>query len=131
MKTVSVLALCAVLAACSGPTTPDVGATFDVGLHRSVRVSGSPVTVSFDSVLEDSRCPIGALCVQRGRAWVRLGVRAGAGAFQPIELTDSSTVGLSAGWFVEFVDLLPRPGIGVTIDPNNRTVRLKVRPALD
>ncbi|MGE5926151.1 MAG: hypothetical protein ACM357_02270 [Gemmatimonadota bacterium] len=85
------------------------GAEFEVPLGVTVRVAGGPA-VTFAEVLEDSRCPIDAVCVQAGRATVRLTVDHG-GMREEFRLSTregavADTVGRHA---VRLVAVLPAP----------------------
>lgn len=136
MKRAIIPALCAAIAACNTATTaPRAGAEFDVGVHSPTAVAGTPLVVEFDSVLEDTRCPINAQCVQEGRAAVRVLVTYASGpdilhVLRLVNRPDSST-GLVGGWFVDFIDLLPHPAVGQEMPPDQRRVRLRIRQALD
>jgi hypothetical protein len=73
------LAVLAALAACAAPPAPapaePVGAPaasldtpFTLAIGDSATLSDAPVTISFDAVSEDSRCPTKVTCVWIGRA---------------------------------------------------------------
>jgi hypothetical protein len=47
------------------------GAAFDLPRGESVAVGGGKVTVRFDAVLNDSRCPVNVQCVWAGNAQLR------------------------------------------------------------
>jgi hypothetical protein len=136
MKRALIPALCAAIAACnSSATAPRVGAEFDLGVRTPAAVEGTPLVVEFDSVLEDTRCPVNAQCVQEGRAAVRILVTYASGPdilhdLRLVDRPDSSTA-LVGGWFVDFVDLLPHPVVGQEMTPESRRVRLRIRQALD
>jgi hypothetical protein len=54
--------------------THTIGEPFDVAYGESAVLDGGALTLSFDQVLEDSRCPADAMCVQAGQAVVLLTV---------------------------------------------------------
>jgi hypothetical protein len=60
--------------ACSTATTetvkPPVTVTLRVG--DGAAIQGTPWTVTFDSVITDSRCPLGVMCIQAGEALLAL-----------------------------------------------------------
>ena len=51
--------------------------TVTLGLGKSVSVSGADASLSFDELVEDSRCPTGVTCIWAGDAVVRIGITAG------------------------------------------------------
>lgn len=72
MKRLTLVAVAA-LAACtnSTPTAP-VGREFNIAVGETTAISGTDLTVTFVRVAEDSRCPMGAQCIQAGNAKVEL-----------------------------------------------------------
>ncbi|MEY3983836.1 MAG: hypothetical protein RL160_1395 [Bacteroidota bacterium] len=66
-----------------------VGTPFSVRLGGKAQVqdaqSGTPLSISFEAVEEDSRCPEGANCFWAGRAVVRLTVNG-----SPLKLTEGN-----------------------------------------
>jgi hypothetical protein len=75
------LALAGMAGSCmdTGPTGPRAGDQVKVALGRSVRVpvAGPRTILTFDRVVSDSRCPMGALCFIAGEAVVELTVSDG------------------------------------------------------
>ena len=69
----TVMTLAAAAACSSSPTAP-VNSTFTLAPGQS-QVVGS-ITVKFVGVTEDTRCPINAMCIQVGDAYVALEVSA-------------------------------------------------------
>lgn len=136
MKRALIPILCAAIAACnSSATAPRAGAEFDLGLNSPTAVAGSSLVIEFDSVLEDTRCPINAQCIQEGRAAVRILITYANGPdilhdLRLVDRPDSSTA-LVGGWFVDFVDLFPHPAVGQEMPPDQRRVRMRIRQALD
>jgi hypothetical protein len=61
-------------AGCSGPTEVDLGEDFTLAIGGSATIEGTRVTVTFEDVLDDSRCPVNADCLWPGEARVRLAV---------------------------------------------------------
>lgn len=57
------------LAGCIGTDelTADLGQEFTLSIGQSARIEGESLQVSFEEVLEDSRCPTGATCIWEGR----------------------------------------------------------------
>jgi hypothetical protein len=51
---------------------PSVGKPFDLKVGQSVVVAGQELTVGFEELLGEGRCPIGVLCIWEGDAAVRI-----------------------------------------------------------
>ena len=96
-------ALAAFMLAAVGATLPaaaqtlvQLGVPFGMRIGDTVEIEGHVMTVTLTALVEDSRCPIDALCIQAGRVVIGLAV----------------TVGL---------DLPGRPAEDVTIDTMGET----------
>jgi hypothetical protein len=61
------------------PIDVPAGQSFDLAIGESARITAPSAILTFLSVQEDSRCPVGSLilCVWEGNARVRLQVRSG------------------------------------------------------
>ena len=55
-------------------TVASLGQEFDLRVGGSARISGEPLTITFESVVTDSRCPTNTTCVFEGDAIVRLNI---------------------------------------------------------
>ena len=59
-----------------GNVTPGVqvqtGREFDIAVGQTVEVQGTPMTIRFSGVAEDSRCPVDVQCVWAGDAVIEL-----------------------------------------------------------
>ncbi len=132
MKRAATLATIATLWACSrSPVGPAIGSEFDLSLHQWVTISGTSLTVRFDSVVEDSRCPIGAYCEWEGMARVLVSITSGAQVEQFCLTTMPITATYrSQGWFIDFIGLEPYPSL-LTQSKGPPILTLKVRQALD
>lgn len=79
-------AVTGVLAAAAGcgasaeppPVSPRLGTEFTLAPGETARLDDDRLTVSFDEVSADGRCPAGAACVWEGDATVVTGVTVGA-----------------------------------------------------
>jgi hypothetical protein len=58
------------------------GSSFRLALGSTVRIRGTDLHVTFDRVVEDSRCPVNVLCVWAGEVTLELGIRTGDGPEQ-------------------------------------------------
>jgi len=94
VKRSAAAALVVLALGCGGATEPevDVSASFVsapkevvVGYGQEIRIGSSVLRVVFTGV-EDSRCPMGVLCIWQGNAAVDLAVAAGSGPSYPLRL---------------------------------------------
>jgi hypothetical protein len=53
---------------------PKLGEEFELAVHQTVQISAENISVTFQEVLEDSRCPIDVTCIWAGLAEVSLQV---------------------------------------------------------
>ncbi|TDD82292.1 hypothetical protein [Actinomadura rubrisoli] len=107
----------AALAACgtgasADPADPAVkpGTAFTLAPGRTARLEGGALTVRFDDVKNDSRCPANVHCVWAGDATVTVTITAGKAAPAPRELHVTGTSAKSAavpGYVVSLVGLAP------------------------
>jgi len=86
------------------PETPDplgpasLGHPFRLPLHADIRVDR--LVLSFDEVLEDSRCPADVTCIRAGRAVILLKVDFDSAGFTPVELQLGEIGKDEATWIV-------------------------------
>jgi len=84
------------------------------------------LTVRFNTVIDDSRCPADATCIQAGMARISLNVSAN-GQEQTLEMTTpegNASQASFAGYTIEFQDLQPFPLSSVRINPSEYTATL-------
>jgi hypothetical protein len=57
-------------AVCTAPTTsaPELGTTFNVRFGEQATISSEGLTLKFNQLLGDSRCPVDVVCVWEGQA---------------------------------------------------------------
>jgi hypothetical protein len=129
------LFLLAALVSCSsglvGPPTDQAGASQVVlSPGGSSAISGTDLAVTFDAVVEDSRCPAGVNCIWAGDAIVRIriGTRAAASSAYLLH------TGLPAGGEIEhgnvrvrLVDVTPYPQADRPSRPEDYRVTLSVQ----
>ena len=53
---------------------PKLGEEFELAVHQTAQISAEKISVTFQEVLEDSRCPIDVTCIWAGVAEVSLRV---------------------------------------------------------
>ena len=123
MRTLLVV-LAAAVVGCGGPTEVQLEEDFTLALGKSASVEGTGITVTFAGVLEDSRCPINAVCVAAGNAKVVLGLR------NPRRSAEVNTTDQPWGVFVgqieiRLIELNPAPEIGKEPDKGSYRVILR------
>jgi hypothetical protein len=127
--TAGVFALAALVAGCGGGDDDDFklpsGTEFGLGVEVQLRIgqtgviSAESFSMQFQSVPEDSRCPINALCVQAGQATVQLVAQRSGFAAQSVALTiPGALASVSyAGYTVRLTKLEPYPVAGQPTNP--------------
>ena len=53
---------------------PKLGEEFELAVHQTAQISAEKISVTFQKVLEDSRCPVDVTCIWAGLAEVSLQV---------------------------------------------------------
>lgn len=130
-----------VLAACMSASQPTTGTTpasgniqvgtgqnFDLRAGESARVTGTPITVIFRSVSDDSRCPSDVQCVWAGDGAIKLGLQSTTQASQESTLhttLDPKFVDYSS-YRIKVVALAPYPRSGSAITADKYVVTLQV-----
>ncbi|MGE3274003.1 MAG: hypothetical protein AB7O67_02750 [Vicinamibacterales bacterium] len=101
------------VAACSSPTAPsvDLPATVTLAPGGTAIFQGTGLTVRFDRVVSDSRCPADAICIAAGDASVRVTLVTATGeTTAEAWLADRSRSGVTRdGFLVTFEALEPYP----------------------
>ena len=99
--------------------TITLGEAFTVGVGESVAFGGGTgVTLTFETVREDSRCPVGVTCVWAGDAVVVISVDDGSDSVKTVELHTNDRFDTDAaldGHTLRLVELAPVPRDGSTI----------------
>jgi hypothetical protein len=124
-RTIAFPCLGAAFLACSGsePTAP-LNRAFTLNTGASLEVSGTPISVKFVGVVEDSRCPVDVQCIWAGNGRVELEVRVNGGAPASILLNtfDGASEAVVDNYRIRLVELLPAPVS--TEPPANRNYRV-------
>ncbi len=147
MSRLSVLPIVAILAAVPGcdlsltsalpcgagdglrpPLVVSSGASFKLGLGETAVVRETCLTVRFDAVPEDSRCPLDVECPSAGNARVALTLLPAGGEPSGLELNTllEPRAGTAAGHAVALLDLTPMPEAGRPIPPDEVRAKLRV-----
>jgi hypothetical protein len=122
--------------------TPDAGAAL-VALGTPFQLSADQpravlteagLTVQFERVLEDSRCPEGARCMWAGRALAQLTVSDGAGqqsfevVLNGVNRLDDPAAAAFGPYLISLVDLTPYPEVGAQLAAPTVTLLVEHRP---
>ena len=118
----------------TGTTVPPVatqvpmGQDFKLAAGQSGRVNGTPITVTFDSVEQDSRCPSDVKCVWAGDASLKLTLQSTAGSSLQVSLHTNLDPKAAdyAGYRIRVTRLAPTPRSGSTVPAANYAVTLQV-----
>jgi hypothetical protein len=110
--------LAAALVGCGGPTDVQLEQDFTLAIGKSAAIEGTGITVTFLDLLEDSRCPINAVCVTAGNAKIQLQFR------NPRRLAEVNTPDQPRGEFIgpieiRLMELNPVPEVGRQIDKSD------------
>ncbi|WP_067457386.1 hypothetical protein [Actinomadura macra] len=111
-----------------GPTvTP--GTAFTLAPGQTARLDGGGLTVRFDGVKDDSRCPVNVTCVWAGDATVMVSVTSGEGrpAARELHVTApaAKTTAVS-GYVVGLVGLAPERRSQSPVSPGDYRVQLRI-----
>ncbi|MFA5974129.1 MAG: hypothetical protein WC780_17405 [Lentimicrobiaceae bacterium] len=83
--------------------------------------------ICFDSVLTDSRCPIGAECIWEGEAAVRLRIEKPDSNPYFVDLYEHTTDTLVDGYEISFFTLFPYPVIDRQVNPGDYKARIVIK----
>jgi hypothetical protein len=125
-----------VLAGClDDATTPSVavGSEFQLRPSESVSVETTDLSVRFELVTGDSRCPADAICVWQGDATAVFSVKVGAASSTSLTLhtTGEGRRGSADGFTLTLVRLDPYPYSSRPISLSDYRAQLRVDPAFD
>ncbi len=116
----------AATAACSSSPTAPVNSTFTLAPGQSSTVGS--LTVKFISVTLDTRCPLNAMCIQVGDAYIALeaSVPGTRRAFELQLLNPLNRATELRGYTIEAKELSPYPYTVVPTQPDDYRVQLNV-----
>ena len=105
-----------------------VGQEFDLRIGGTEEISGEPLTVTFERVIEDSRCPTSTTCIREGDAAVRIALRGTGKETGTLTLRTLSNQGEGRfqRYLVRLVRLLPVPREPGPIPPDEYRATLAV-----
>lgn len=123
------LGICLLAATACLKNSPTAPSPIDeqIVLAPGEQASVDGVTLRFEGVLGDSRCPADALCVLGGDAIVKVRVTSGSGAPADVELHTGDMKPVTRGDVtIALVQLAPYPFSAHPIDPKDYRVTLRV-----
>ncbi|XCN74040.1 MAG: hypothetical protein Q3M24_04585 [Candidatus Electrothrix aestuarii] len=128
MKKLFILCVCLVmLVACAQNKQPeDYPQTVELQSHASKKVSND-LSIRFNSVLEDSRCPTGAQCAWEGNAEILLELS--GGDLETVHLNTGAQFPRTEvynGYVITLEDLKPHPTEGVAVQESDYTAVLSI-----
>ena len=129
MRSVLLLTLVAVVACASAPAAPTgpVNAELLLAPGEVKDVSGAGVSIRFQGVFGDSRCPADAVCIQGGDALVRIDVLAAGSGSTTYDLhTGNMQPVRHADLTIALEMLMPYPFSSRTIAPGEYRATLRV-----
>lgn len=113
MKTVLLVLAALLLTTMSVSASKHESVTLKVGQQK--KAGHGEITIKFLSVLEDSRCPVGANCIWAGNAKVEVLISDHRGSKKAVMNTGTGPHGDQyAGWAINLVSLTPQPRQGKT-----------------
>ena len=121
--------LCLLLAACdenfTGPSTP-LNTEFTLAPGQAASIERESLSVRFDSVSGDSRCPADAFCIQGGSADVRITAIGDRSTRQYVIRTGDMKPVQHDDLTITLTQLSPYPFSSRTINPDEYRATLKV-----
>lgn len=120
------IAVLAALVAACGPRAsvrPALGESFQLGFGETARIGDTDLRLTFEEVLDDSRCPTGVVCVWAGNASVLLTSKEFEAALNTaVEPFRVSQLGYS----VQLIAVEPYPSADDQLEPLDYVVTLVV-----
>ena len=101
---------------------------FKLQVNKQKVITKDKLKITFVSVLEDSRCPIGVDCIWAGNAKLQLKISQAKGASKTFELNTNlqPQVFTFEGYEIKLVDLTPTPKANIRINRNGYTATISV-----
>ncbi len=113
---------------CDDIISADVDEEFFIGPGQQAEIQESDMTITFNRVIEDSRCPIGVECVWAGNGKVEITVHFSGGKSRAQEInTNLEPKEIKAGKYrIHLLDLQPYPVNNQELQPENYRIKLIV-----
>ena len=132
LKVIVVLTLSAAFIAGCANASPGLGGKFTLKVGQSATIAAEDLTLRFDAVVSDSRCPSDVVCIRAGEAEVRLIVTRNGLETPLILVEEGLTSGLNVvdynDYAIEF-ELTPYPVSTRVLEESDYRLELKVTKA--
>jgi hypothetical protein len=127
-KCIIVIALIGLILAPAISARAVVNKEFSLGIGQAISIDGKKLVIKFKAVLEDSRCPVNAVCVMAGNGKVELEVIDNNKLNKTVILNTEDKPGLLIikGRTLKLVSLNPPRINGVSISAGDYSVTLRV-----
>jgi len=102
---------------------PEIGKTFKINLCQTLEFQGADLRVTFEELLEDSRCPEGVTCVWAGNG--RVSIKLNELQAELNTYLDPKSIDLS-GYEIELFSLAPYPKINNEIEQEEYILEMMV-----
>jgi hypothetical protein len=112
------------------PISARLGQEFDVRIGETAAIADEPLTLTFEQVVEDSRCPTNTTCVWAGTAVTRLELRVGdtaSGTVNLQTLSEAQAEAVFQKYRLRLVRLAPTPRDSSRIPAEQYVLTLIVR----
>lgn len=98
--------------------TPSTAIVLSPGQPTSI--DGTPLTLTFDAVSEDSRCPTGVTCIYAGTVSLTFRLAGGEDPQRSatLRLNGADRETMHSGYRITLVAVTPSPAAGETIEPS-------------
>lgn len=128
MKTIiSLILLPLLIVSCQNSITaisPEIGNPFKIKLGQTLEFQNADLSVTFEELLEDSRCPEGATCFWAGNG--RIVIKLNELQTELNTYLDPQASNLH-GYTIELLALAPYPKVNEQINEDDYTVELIIR----
>ena len=102
---------------------PEIGKPFKIKLGQTLEFQGTDLSITFEELLEDSRCPDGATCVWAGNG--RVSIKLNELQAELNTHLDPKSIDLS-GYEINLLSLAPYPEINNEIEPEEYILEMMV-----
>jgi hypothetical protein len=110
------------------PTEPSpVNAEVTLKRGEQQSVSGADLSITFEEVVGDNRCPGDATCILGGSATIRILVQGPGSASQRYDLTTGEMRPVQhRGARIELLEVTPYPFSSMPFDPSEYRIKLRI-----
>jgi len=128
----SIVSLGVLGAGCGGglTTVNQLPATVTLRIGQEVQLTSPEVMFRLDEVVQDSRCPVDAVCIQAGSVTLKFLVTHPSEPAGFELILDSDRPDGTTGVVLRVTGVTPVPRVGITIDPEDYRVSLEIAPLI-